>query len=109
MRDQWTADTIALIKWSVLHELAHRFDVARILQIAYYRPSETAPINFDGNIVDVSRPIRSHFRDIRNVAALQSDVRVIEGGAEAIAKLFSIRRPLRSSKLLRMPTRGTRP
>ena len=33
----------------------------------------------------------------------------IEGGAEAIAKLFSIRRPLRSSKLLRMPTRGTRP
>ena len=31
----------------------------------------------------------------------------IEGGADAIARLFSIRRPLLSSKLLRLPTRGT--
>jgi hypothetical protein len=44
--------------------------------------------------------------EVGGTYVIEDDGRGIEGGPEAIARLFSIGRPLLSTKLLRLPTRG---
>lgn len=76
MRDKWYSDNRDLVKWSVLLLLARRFRAGRILQIAYYGPSDFATVEIDGHRHDVPSEVLSHFRDIRKVVALTSRPRI---------------------------------
>ena len=50
MPDCWYADNRDLIKWGVLLQLARALQAARILHLAFYRPSEFGQIVIDGHI-----------------------------------------------------------
>jgi hypothetical protein len=65
-----------LIKWGVLVRLAGVFDAGRILQLAYYRPSEFGPIIMDGKEYDVPEEVIAHFRNLRTIGNLGGKVRV---------------------------------
>ena len=76
MKDKWYGDKRDVVKWSVLHHLARIQNATRVLQIAYYRPEAPQQVEIDGQVFDVPDAIQSHFRDIRKIALLASDVRV---------------------------------
>lgn len=76
MRDIYYADNRDLIKWGVLLRLAEMFDAARIVHVAYYRESQFGPLIIDGQEFDVPQSVLAHFRNLRTIAAIQSDVRV---------------------------------
>lgn len=62
MRDKWYADNRDLVKWSVLLTLAERHAAKHILQILYYRPTEWAQIELDGEQVPIPAAVIQHFR-----------------------------------------------
>jgi len=70
MRDQWYGDEKDLVKWSSLLLLARQHQADRILQIAYYNPSEFGDIELDGHNQQIPAEVLSHFRDIRNITGL---------------------------------------
>jgi hypothetical protein len=76
MRDKFYADNRDLVKWAILHRLAETFQAHRILQIAYYRPSEFAKILLDGEEHDIPQEILGHFRDLKTVETINSKIRV---------------------------------
>ena len=76
MRDKFFADNRDLVKWAILHRLAEIFQAQRILQLAFYRPSEFEKIIIDGQEYDIPQEVIGHFRDLRTVCSLQSDIRV---------------------------------
>jgi hypothetical protein len=76
MRDKFFADQRDLVKWAVLHRLAEIFQAQRILQLAFYRPSEFANIIIDSQEYDIPQEVIGHFRDLRTVDSLQSDIHV---------------------------------
>ena len=76
MRDNWFSDNRDLVKWGTLLRLADIFDARRILQIAYYRPSEFGKIEIDGDEFDIPEEVINHFRNLRTVGSLGSKVRV---------------------------------
>ncbi|MGA2233685.1 MAG: hypothetical protein ABSH22_22495, partial [Tepidisphaeraceae bacterium] len=76
MKDQWFGDKRDVVKWGVLLTLAERFSAARILQIAYYRPSAFGPLIIDGQQSAVPLEVLQLFRDIRGAAAINSRIRV---------------------------------
>lgn len=76
MRDSWYSDKKDLVKWGVLFRLAKLFDAPRILQVAYYRPSEWEDIVIDGQQDNIPQEVIAHFRDMRNVASINSNIRV---------------------------------
>jgi len=76
VRDIYYADNRDLIKWGVLLRLAEMFDAARVVHVAYYRQSEFGPLIIDGQEFDVPASVLAHFRNLRTIAAIQSDVRV---------------------------------
>ncbi len=63
MRDEWYGDKRDLVKWSVLLELAQRYDAKHILQVLYYRPSEWKGVNIAGDDVGLNPAVLRHFRD----------------------------------------------
>lgn len=76
MQDRWYADNRDLVKWSVLLVLARKHQADRILQIAYYNRSDFGEIDVDGHRHQVPAEVLSHFRNIRNAAALFQRPRV---------------------------------
>jgi hypothetical protein len=76
MRDQWYADHRDLVKWGVLLNLAHQHAAARILQVAYYRPSEWARLEIDGEQCPIPDAVLRHFRDMRKIRELSADPRI---------------------------------
>lgn len=76
MRDAWYSDNRDLIKWGSLLRLAKLFSATRILQLAYYRPSEFSPLLIDGQEHEIPEEVIAHFRNIRTVQSLSSEVRV---------------------------------
>lgn len=76
MRDIWYSDNRDLIKWGVLLRLADIYDAARILQLAFYRPSEFGRLVIDGQEHDIPKEVIAHFRNVRTIGGLGSKVRV---------------------------------
>lgn len=74
MKDIWYADDRDLVKWAVLFRLAENFKSEKILQIAYYRPSNFGQIVIDGQKEDMPKDIISYFRNIRNICLKESTV-----------------------------------
>jgi hypothetical protein len=76
MRDRWYADNRDLIKWGVLLRLAGSFDAPRILQLAFYRPSEFGQLVIDGEAHNIPEEVIAHFRNLRTIGSISSEVRV---------------------------------
>ena len=76
MQDKFYADHRDLVKWSVLIRLAEQYKLARIIQIAYLRPSVFHNIDIAGQQMDIPPEVRKHFRDMRNVTAMGNAVSV---------------------------------
>lgn len=76
MRDLWYADNRDLIKWGILLRLAGRFEAPRILQLAFYRPSEFGQLIIDGQSHNIPESVISHFRNLRTIGSISSEIRV---------------------------------
>ncbi len=76
MKDIWYADNRDLVKWSVLVKLAQIHQAKRILQVAYFRPSEFSNIEIDGQQYQLPKEVISHFRDVRNIVGMNAGVSV---------------------------------
>ncbi len=79
MRDKWYSDNRDLVKWGVLLRLAELYDMATILQVAYYRstPWDEKSIEIDGCAYPLPLEVVNHFRNIKNIATLRSKARVV--------------------------------
>ena len=76
MRDCWYADNRDLIKWGVLLRLAEKFEARRVVYLAYYRPSTFGQLIIDGQKRDIPEEVIAHFRNLRTVGSMGSNVRV---------------------------------
>ena len=76
MRDRWYADNRDLIKWGVLLRLAVSFEAPRILQLAFYRPSEFGQLVIDGQAHNIPEEVIAHFRNVRTIGSISSEIRV---------------------------------
>jgi hypothetical protein len=76
MRDQYYADNRDLIKWGVLLHLAETFEVRRIVQLAFYRPSTFKQLQIDGKPQDIPKEVIAHFRDIQAISRISAKVKV---------------------------------
>ncbi len=76
MQDRWYADNRDLVKWGVLLRLAEAFEVSRILQLAFYRPSAFGQIVIDGQAQELPAEAIAHFRDLRTIGGIRSRVSV---------------------------------
>jgi hypothetical protein len=74
MQDKYYADRRDLIKWSVLIRVAEQQKVSRIIQIAYLRPSTFGMIDVAGQQWELPGEVLAHFRNIRNVTALRTEI-----------------------------------
>lgn len=68
MQDKWYADNRDIVKWSVLLILARQYQMDRILQIAYYNPSDFGIVEVDGQSHEIPKDVLAHFRSIKNIA-----------------------------------------
>ncbi|MBM4322836.1 MAG: hypothetical protein FJ115_04670 [Deltaproteobacteria bacterium] len=73
MRDKYYADNRDLIKWGVLIRLAERYNLSRIIQIAYLRPSKFGMLDIAGQQTALPPQVLTHFRNIRNISALPNE------------------------------------
>jgi hypothetical protein len=76
VRDKFYADNRDLVKWAVLFRLAEIFQAHRILQLAFYRPSEFAKVIINAQECDVPQEVLAHFRNLRTVESIDSKIRV---------------------------------
>lgn len=76
MRDQWYADNRDLVKWGVLLTLADRFHAKHILQVLYYRATEWAPLEINGENVKLPKAVVQHFRRVGAISTIQASVPV---------------------------------
>ncbi len=76
MKKTFYGDNRDLVKWSVLINLAKKITAKRILQIAYFRPNDFGGIEMDGEPLEIPPEIKYHFRNIRRIGALSSQVKV---------------------------------
>lgn len=86
MRDKWYADNRDLVKWGVLLTLAERHAATHILQVLYYRPTEWAYLEVDGEDVPVPEAVIRHFRRTSAVLAINAPVPI-----EVVADTFENR------------------
>ena len=86
MRDKWYADNRDLVKWGVLLTLAERHAATHILQVLYYRPTEWAYLEVDGEDVPVPAAVIRHFRCASAVLAINAPVPI-----EVVADTFENR------------------
>jgi hypothetical protein len=76
MRDQFYSDKHDLVKWAILYQLANEFEASRIIQIAFYRPSNFLKIIIDKKELPIPQEVIAHFRDLRKVCNINSKIRV---------------------------------
>lgn len=76
MRDKFYSDNRDLVKWAVLHLLAEIYNARRILQLAFYRPYKFERVLLDGEEHDIPHEICAHFRDLRTIENLNSNIQV---------------------------------
>lgn len=74
MQDKYYGDRRDLIKWSVLIRLAEKYNLSRIIQIAYLRPSTFERVDIAGQLTELPSQVLSHFRNIRNITSLHTKV-----------------------------------
>src|SRR5713101_1328631 len=74
MRDKWYADNRDLVKWGVLLTLAERHAAKHILQVLYYRPTEWANLDLDGQQIPLPAAVTQHFRHAPAASALEASV-----------------------------------
>ncbi len=79
MRDKWYSDNRDLVKWGVLLQLAELYDMATILQVAYYRstPWDEKSIEIDGRAFQLPPEVVGHFRNIKNIETLRPNAPVM--------------------------------
>ena len=73
MKDQYYGDHRDLVKWGALLHLAQVYGLQRIIQVAYWRNTEWAPIEIDGTEYPLPEPVIHHFRSVRNIVSLTGD------------------------------------
>ena len=83
MRDKFYSDNRDLVKWAVLHRIAEKFQAKRILQLAFYRPSEFANVVIDGEEHDIPHEVLAHFRELKTITNMNSRI-----GVTVFDKLF---------------------
>jgi hypothetical protein len=76
MRDCWFADNRDLVKWGVLIRLAGIFEARRILQVAYWRPSQFPRIVIDGDEQELPLTVLGHFRNLRSIMSMPRAVKI---------------------------------
>jgi len=76
MRNRWYGDNRDLMKWSVLIHLATRYNAKRILQIAYFREDDIEHVEIDDTKIDIPAEVKTHFRNIRKIETLCSQVNI---------------------------------
>ena len=76
MQDKYYADDRDLIKWGVLIQLAERYNLSRIIQIAYLRPSNFGMLDIAGQRTKLPPQVLRHFRNIRNISALHNEISI---------------------------------
>jgi hypothetical protein len=76
MRNIWYGDNRDLVKWSVLLYVAEQYSADRILQIAYFREGDFEKVEIDGTIQNIPAEVKAHFRDIRKINELASEVKI---------------------------------
>ena len=72
MRDQWYSDNRDLVKWGILLTLAERYSSKHILQVLYYRATDWAQLELDGEQVDLPESVVRHFRQAGAVSAIDA-------------------------------------
>jgi hypothetical protein len=72
MKDQYYADNRDLVKWGILLTLAERYAAKHILQVLYYRHSEWADLEIDGETVKLPSAVLQHFRQAKTITAIKS-------------------------------------
>ncbi|HUV04771.1 MAG TPA: hypothetical protein VMX94_06655 [Armatimonadota bacterium] len=76
MKDKWYGDNGDLVKWSALLHLADRYGAARVLQIAYYRPSSWGRIKVGDDEAVIRPEVLAHFKDVRSAGAIRSRAKI---------------------------------
>lgn len=76
MRDKFYSDKHDLVKWAILYKLANEFLASRIIQIAFYLPSDFPKIRIAGEEYPIPPEVIAHFRDLRKVCNINSKIRV---------------------------------
>lgn len=104
MRDKWYADNRDLVKWGVLLTLAERHAATHILQVLYYRPTEWAYLEVDGEHVPVPVAVIRHFRRTSAVSAIDAPVPI-----EVVADTFENRGEYHRAVVDRIRRRSTTP
>ena len=70
MQDKYYSDRRDLVKWSVLLLLARKYELDRIMQVAYYRHSHFGKIEIDGHRQEMPPEILPFFRNFGNIVGL---------------------------------------
>lgn len=71
MRDQWYGDKRDVVKWGTLIHLARRHKIGRIVQVAYYRPTELEyTLDTDNADIPIDPAVIRHFHDIDDIQRL---------------------------------------
>jgi hypothetical protein len=90
MKDVWYADNRDLVKWGVLLRLAEQYGAKRVLQVAYYRPtdwSKRSRLKINEHECSIPKEVLGHFRNLRDIQRLTfRDVRI-----DILDSPFSIR------------------
>ncbi len=76
MRDKYYADNRDLVKWGVLLTLAERHAAKHILQVLYYRQTEWAQLDLNGEPISLPAAVVRHFRQATAVAAIEASAPV---------------------------------
>ena len=104
MRDKWYADNRDLVKWGVLLTLAEHYEAKHILQVLYYRPTEWAQLDLDGEQAPIPEAVIRHFRRVSAVSAIEASAPV-----EAVSDKFENRDDYNRLVIDRIRTRSTTP
>ena len=86
MRDRWYGDNRDLVKWGVILHIAREHGIARILQVAYLRPTSWKSLEINGTPQPMPEAVITHFRRVQNITALCRTPRI-----EVLASEFSDR------------------
>lgn len=70
MKDQWYGDARDLIKWGGIVHLCRITGINHVMQIAYWRPSESISLVFNGKAIPLPEEVNKHFRDITDIKRL---------------------------------------
>jgi hypothetical protein len=104
MRDKWYADNRDLVKWGVLLTLAQRHAARHILQVLYFRPSEWAQLELDGEQIPLPDAVIRHFRRAAAASAIEASAPI-----EILAEPFEDRDEYHRVVIERIRSRSATP